>query len=477
MPGVWLYQVSPINPGENVQVPNNPESQKPEDPSQPIYCSASLHECDPHAVCHDKSWGHCCVCREGFYGNGRSCLANDAPIRVTGTLSGQINDLPVDEDANLQIYVVTTDAHGYTTVNPIKEEFANQLRLVLPLLNPAGWLFAKPADVNGYQLTGGQYEHSSRIDFDSGEVLQVNQIFEGLNYWDQLVLRIELNGTVPRVSSTTKLHFPDYAARYYYKGEGEIQSDVRHKVELVDEQREIGFMLSQRIIYSSCILDEDRDPTDTYEILKTKRVTVDYMQPEEAIRSSAFTSFVLSEASNACAESSRPCGENSVCVPTEDTYYCQCQHGYEAQLDEQQVEICVDLDECALGTHVCDEHAFCSNNPGGYSCVCVEGFEGNGYRCVGNNTADNIEYSTAEYPETSQGNPLEPQQPVEPVEPQQPVEPEQPVEPLQPVEPQSPDETEQPVEPEIPYDPYVPPQHQVECSVSIISIIKGFLRY
>ncbi|KAL7736227.1 hypothetical protein ACLKA6_002906 [Drosophila palustris] len=405
VPGVWLYRVAPLNPGENVQEPNNAET-RTESPALAQSCGGNGHQCDSHAQCFDKSEGYCCVCSPGYYGNGHSCLANDLPIRVTGSLSGHINGQAVDEEAKLQSYVVTSDARTYTTINPVRDEQASQLRLALPLLTSVGWLFAKSLNgaANGYQLTGGQYEHISRLQFESGESLLVTQFFEGLNYWDQLTVRIQLNGTVPRVSHATTLHLPDYTDEYRF------------------EQRVVGFQLDQRIIYSSCLRDDDADPTNNAVLQKVSKITLDYSDRDQAVRTSALSKIGVDAESNSCTDGSAQCAENAICVPYEDTYRCDCQHGFAAQLDEREVEICVDIDECSLGTHVCDENALCSNTEGGFSCVCVEGFEGNGYRCLANNSVDNIEYSTPT-PDNSDNYPAtqEPQQQPEPQpHPQQP---------------------------------------------------------
>ncbi|TDG47937.1 hypothetical protein AWZ03_005718 [Drosophila navojoa] len=425
--GVWLYQVAPLTGNENVVAPNNVET-RTESPALAQSCNGNGHQCDSHAQCYDKSEGYCCVCEPGYYGNGRSCLANDLPMRVTGSLSGQLNGQAVSEEAKLQSYVVTTDARVYTTINPVSGEQAAQLRLVLPLLTTVGWLFAKSLNgaANGYQLTGGNYQHVSRIQYETGETLLVNQTFEGLNYWDQLTVKIELTGSVPRVPAGAALHLPDYTDEYRFVRPGELHSLQSHQLELAEEQRVIGFQVDQRILYQSCLRDDDADPTDNSVLQKVSKITLDYFERDQALRTSALSKIGVDAESNACTDGSVQCGENAICVPYEDTYRCDCQHGYSAQVDERGGESCIDVDECALGTHVCDENALCSNNEGGFTCVCYDGYEGNGYRCLRNNTAENIEYPTPTPVDGQQGYPTEEdQQQQQQPRPQQP-EPEQP---------------------------------------------------
>ncbi|KAH8309564.1 hypothetical protein KR059_011830 [Drosophila kikkawai] len=395
VPGVWLFDVAPIEPQQNVRTPDNAETLT-ESPALAQSCQAAGHQCHEHAQCHDKAEGYCCVCANGFYGNGKACLANDLPIRVTGSLAGELNRQPVDEQAKLQSYVVTIDGRSYTTINPLSDELGAKLRLVLPLLTTVPWLFAKSVGgvANGYQLTGGIYDHVSRLQFDSGETLHVNQTFEGLNYWDQLSVKIELYGDVPSVPANAVLHLPDYVDEYRFVRPGELQSVQSHQLEVTEEQRVLGVQVDQRILYNSCLRDDEPDPTETTVLQKISKVTLDFVERDQALRISAVSKVGVTAESNACTDGTAECGENSVCVPDEDTYRCDCHHGYAAQVDERGLQVCVDIDECAAGTHVCDENAICENTEGGFSCYCSEGFQGNGYRCLSNSTADNIEYST-----------------------------------------------------------------------------------
>ncbi|XP_016969841.2 nidogen [Drosophila rhopaloa] len=393
VPGVWLFEVAPIEPELNVRTPDNDET-RTESPALAQSCQAHAHQCHEQAECHDNAEGYCCVCQSGFFGNGKSCLANSKPIRVTGTLSGELNNHPVTEEGKLQSYVVTSEGRTYTTIHPLIPEQGAQLRLVLPLLTTVPWLFAKSVGgvANGYQLTGGVFTHISRLQFDSGESLHVNQTFEGLNPWDLLSVKIELYGEVPSVAAQAVLHLPEYVEEYTFERPGELKSVQVHKIEITGDQRVLELKVEQRILYRSCLRDDEPDPSATKVLQKISKVSLEYVDGDQALRIGALSKVGVTAESNACNDGSADCVDNSICVPYEDTYRCDCHHGYAAQLDERGAEVCLDIDECATGSHVCDENAICANTEGGFTCYCSEGFQGNGYRCLSNSTADNIEY-------------------------------------------------------------------------------------
>lgn len=57
---------------------------RPDSGSSPVFsyslqtCANNVHRCSAFADCRDHSRGYCCRCRPGFYGNGKTCLAEGA---------------------------------------------------------------------------------------------------------------------------------------------------------------------------------------------------------------------------------------------------------------------------------------------------------------------------------------------------------------------------------------------------------------
>lgn len=74
--------------------------------------------------------------------------------------------------------------------------------------------------------------------------------------------------------------------------------------------------------------------------------------------------------------------DNSRCVNTNGSFFCQCQPGYELTSDNSSTK-CTDIDECRLKRNVCDH--YCVNLVGSFKCVCRRGFHidsKNRTRCV-----------------------------------------------------------------------------------------------
>uniref|UniRef100_A0A1A9V771 Nidogen n=1 Tax=Glossina austeni TaxID=7395 RepID=A0A1A9V771_GLOAU len=395
IPGVWVYRVGPLNYDSNVEGPRNNNFVTEISSSLETCQGVGQRTCSQNAQCIDKASGFCCICRSGFYGNGQVCIKNDIPVRVTGSLMGELNGELINERSKLQSYIVTADGRSYTAVTPISTELGTNLRLALPIVTSIGWLFAKPLKqyLNGYQLSGGELLHAARLSFSTGEVLLINQTFEGLNYWDQLSVKVDLHGRVPHVNHRRKLHMSEFSEEYEFLKPNELHSRHAHVLEIPDENRVINFQLEQKIYFERCWAGENaKNPEGLKYMQKISKIMLDYFEKDRALRTSILAVVGVNATSNACTDGTAICSENMVCIPYEDTYRCDCVHGFTPQVTALEVEQCVDIDECALGTHVCDEKAMCINNQGGFSCVCFEGFEGNGFKCFMNlSLADNIE--------------------------------------------------------------------------------------
>ncbi|XP_053532098.1 adhesion G protein-coupled receptor E5 isoform X2 [Ictalurus punctatus] len=81
---------------------------------------------------------------------------------------------------------------------------------------------------------------------------------------------------------------------------------------------------------------------------------------------------------NECTENSTsPCPENAVCVNTIGSYQCTCLPGFQDK-KVGSTYTCADVDECDSKEHVCGEDGTCSNTEGSYSCRCKSGYSNYG---------------------------------------------------------------------------------------------------
>lgn len=151
VPGSWLYRVGPLTYEDTIEEPDyiSPDEHSSAIPS----CSKTgKFECDSSATCTDTPTGFCCKCNEGYYGNGKNCIKNDVPIRVSGKVVGLINNETIS--AQLQSYVVMTEGRSYTAISPLSSTVGYSLQLAPIIGGVVGWLFAKPGanSVNGYEV-------------------------------------------------------------------------------------------------------------------------------------------------------------------------------------------------------------------------------------------------------------------------------------------------------------------------------------
>ena len=78
-----------------------------------------------------------------------------------------------------------------------------------------------------------------------------------------------------------------------------------------------------------------------------------------------------------CAKDA-PCqGENTRCVNAAGGYVCSCADGF-----ERRDGACVNVDECANKQALCDPAATCRDENPGYRCECKKGYEGDGRTCT-----------------------------------------------------------------------------------------------
>ncbi|KAL9974208.1 hypothetical protein ACROYT_G011221 [Oculina patagonica] len=81
-------------------------------------CSNGSHECDTNAHCFNTVGGHNCTCKEGYTGDGRSCLAykNCAEIYKSGERRDGVYTIKPDNLSAFDVFCDQTTAGGRWTV-------------------------------------------------------------------------------------------------------------------------------------------------------------------------------------------------------------------------------------------------------------------------------------------------------------------------------------------------------------------------
>lgn len=423
-PGVWLYRVGFLDYNAEIQQPNNPAIKVTI--QTPYNCRDGLwKECHSEATCVDTREGFCCKCNKGFYGNGRSCISNSAPMRIVSSLSGSINGQQLSKNIKAQSYVSLEDGRCYTAINPVNEDAESLLRLALPISEAVGWVFAKPSENspsygNGYQLTGGKFNHLSYVRFPStGDVLTINQTFEGLNVWDQLIVKVDINGNIPDIAYQKKVTLEDFVETYTFKSKNHISSQLSSKIDFPEDHSSIEFNIEQNIKFDKCVYSDDQLSLQP-NFVKVSKLSLDYSPREKAVRTQYTTKISDSSSggTHPCEDGSANCGYNTICQKRQDDEYdCLCKNGYEPDRSSSSVQNCVDIDECEAGD-ICDENASCSNFEAGYECICNPGYHGNGYQCFEENIE--LRIPTVEIPLDPYQQGYYPYPPPEPVYPEPP---------------------------------------------------------
>ncbi|XP_018362024.1 PREDICTED: nidogen-2 isoform X2 [Trachymyrmex cornetzi] len=382
-PGQWLFQVGPIDEGENIKTPDNIEDTMTM--QQAASCRTGATTCHSKATCIDYEIGFCCSCKQGYFGNGKSCQPNDVPLRVIGRISGTLNGVEFPS-RDLQCYVQTKDGRTYTALSRVSEEIGASFQLLGNLGGIIAWLFAKPVSdtENGYELTGGLFNHTAELNFpSSGDKVTIRSNYLGLDVFGQLKMEAEIMGSVPHLERDTRVDYGDYDELYTRAQPGVIRSQSERTCKLLrggGDEKEINFKLDQIISYQECpyaIFDPEDDTTR----LKFFRGVTAYENTEGIIRFAVNTKIAPLEEEDPCIQGRQTCGDHSSCVVDGDSFRCVCNAGYQYLYEEDGSAICVDVNECTAGNHMCSPDAQCINQEGSHMCQCRAGFTGDGRVC------------------------------------------------------------------------------------------------
>ncbi|PWA31989.1 hypothetical protein CCH79_00018844 [Gambusia affinis] len=347
-------------------------------------CARFQLQCSQNAFCSDYPTGFCCHCRPGFYGNGRHCLPDGAPQRVSGKVRGTVTvgSTPVElNNIDLHAYIVVGDGRAYTAISEVPEPVGWAMMSVSPVGELFGWLFALelPNSQAGFKITGAEFSRHAEVVFSPGnQRLSITQTGRGLDEHNHLSVDTVINGNVPFVPPGAEVTMKPFKETYQYYPSVAASSSVREfSVGFPEKASESHtFHLKQNITYRDCRHGNRAATPETLEI-NMERVFVMYVKEERSLRYAITNKISLVgdssevELLNPCYAGNHDCDTTALCIPLEgQAFRCQCATGYRG--DGQN---CYDIDECAEGLSSCGDYSQCLNLPGTHRCQCLSGFE------------------------------------------------------------------------------------------------------
>lgn len=176
---------------------------------------------------------------------------------MNGKVSGKINN---EEFANLdlQSYIVMSDGRAYTAVSKIPEPIGSDILSLQVLGSVLGWAFAKPVGetVNGFQLTGGVFNHTATLVFtNTNQKIVVRHKYVGLDVYDQVRLEVDIQGEIPHLPPDAGVSFADYEEHYTLTAPNTVQSSATRSftyTNLDGTQVSIPFSIEQSFVFNYC---------------------------------------------------------------------------------------------------------------------------------------------------------------------------------------------------------------------------------
>uniref|UniRef100_A0A8D0B1Z8 Nidogen 2 n=1 Tax=Sander lucioperca TaxID=283035 RepID=A0A8D0B1Z8_SANLU len=378
-------------PAERQYAPPNPPERVPEGDAQrtlkrqPQVTLKHTAQCSQNAFCSDYATGFCCHCRPGFYGNGRHCLPEGAPQRVSGKVSGTVTvgSTPVElNNIDLHAYIVVGDGRAYTAISQVPEPVGWALMPLAPIGELFGWLFALelPNSQAGFKITGAEFtRHAEVIFYPGNQRLSIVQTGHGLDDHNHLTVDTVVSGNVPFLPPGAEVTMDPFKETYQYYPSVATSSSVR-EFSVVSAERgseSFSFQLKQNITYRDCRHDNRAAVLETLQITM-ERVFVMYVKEERILRY-AITNKISPvrvdptgpELVNPCYAGNHDCDTTAQCIPLEgQVFQCQCATGYRGDGHN-----CYDINECDEGLSSCGAHSQCVNLPGSHRCQCQSGYE------------------------------------------------------------------------------------------------------
>ncbi|XP_031557799.1 nidogen-like [Actinia tenebrosa] len=348
-------------------------------------CAVGVVSCHANATCINKSPGYCCQCNEGFYGNGITCIEIGAVQRMVGFLSGTVNGEEFIS-LNMDTIAFSDDGRAYVSVRAFPPYLAHSARVLTPLTDVVGWMYAKPKPsgfYNGYNVVGARFVRRASLRFDSGEELAILQKYQGRDVLSHYMkVETTMNGAIPRIHPKAEVRMRKFRQEFQRTAAGRVQSrgTVKYQVDGrehyftvdqfidYDEQKRCGQHVVRGVLEAD-VLTSNYDPAQAFLGIAVKGTFINTTLDSIDVQSQ--------EADKMCGSKKVTCHTRGVCIQYRGDKECRCNHGYLGD----GVTYCDDADECKLGRYRCAPDADCVNTVGSYRCVCKKGYVGDGKTC------------------------------------------------------------------------------------------------
>ncbi|XP_048586390.1 uncharacterized protein LOC5504315 isoform X1 [Nematostella vectensis] len=386
-------------------------------------CAVGSAQCHMNATCYNKAPGFCCECDDRFYGDGISCIRKGAVLRMVGYITGTVGGLSINS-LFADTIGYSSDGRAYVATRGLPRPLAYSIRIVIPLASVVGWMFGMPVHKglkNGYAVVGDRFTRNVTVVFDSGEVLSIDQQFQGKDSSSPHVrVQTHLSGSIPILHPRAQVTMPLYKETYQRVRRGVIQS--RAQVKYTVDGAENQFLVEQVIRYNE---PRDCPPDMTSVVLEANVLMMRYDEAHSfmgiAIRgrvrngtSDEETDTQKHEGKPTTAKprpqtsarprpqtTSRPqpqgaqcgaerCHPAGVCIVYQGRQECRCNHGYRGD----GVTYCVSTtvrpqtttsppttsrpQGAQCGPVRCHERGVCIVYQGRQECRCNHGYRGDG---------------------------------------------------------------------------------------------------
>ncbi|KAK3741770.1 hypothetical protein QZH41_011391, partial [Actinostola sp. cb2023] len=166
---------------------------------------------------------------------------------LTGSLNGQtLNNLDMDTIA------FSVDGRAYVSVRSFPSSLGNSARILTPLTDATGWLYAKPKPSgfrNGFDVVGAKFVRRAAVRFDSGEEVGIYQNYKGFNSRTNYIsVETEIRGTIPPIEAEAIVRMNKFRQEFKRTGPGRMQSRGTVKYEV--DGAEHSFTVDQFIDYN-----------------------------------------------------------------------------------------------------------------------------------------------------------------------------------------------------------------------------------